>query len=221
MVEDNMILYYGSKTLFKKPIYGSGNPTNDYGLGFYLTPSYESGRMWAAHFENDGYNLKFDMKFDGMNILNLDSTEEVDILKWITLLVKHRFDRVARESNAQVISWLIENFDVDISNYDVIIGYRADDAYFTYSRDFVEGKLSIEKLSEALKLGNLGLQYVLMSRRAFERIEFKGYEIVHPNNEYENLRKDALNKYHRLKQEDDLRKNRLITELMKQYDKRQ
>ena len=40
-----MILYYGSKTLFEKPTFGVGNITNDYGLGFYLTPSFDSAKI--------------------------------------------------------------------------------------------------------------------------------------------------------------------------------
>ena len=40
------------------------------------------------------------------------------------------------------------------------------------------GTISLEKLSEAMKLGKLGEQVVLKSRQAFERIEYKRSEAV-------------------------------------------
>jgi len=30
-------LYHGSQFIIKQPVYGEGNPRNDYGLGFYCT----------------------------------------------------------------------------------------------------------------------------------------------------------------------------------------
>ena len=66
----------------------------------------------------------------------------------------------------------------DISEYDVIIGYRADDSYFAFAQDFVAGVISLQKLSEAMRLGKLGEQIVLKSQKALERIAFAGYETV-------------------------------------------
>ena len=43
----------------------------------------------------------------------------------------------------------------DISEYDVIIGYRADDSYFAFAQDFVAGVISLQKLAEAMRLGKL------------------------------------------------------------------
>ena len=65
-----------------------------------------------------------------------------------------------------------EHFYVDISKADVIIGYRADDSYFTFAQDFVSGAISLNKLKEAMHLGKLGLQIVLKSPEAFEAIRY-------------------------------------------------
>ena len=48
-----------------------------------------------------------------------------------------------------------DNFLPDISEYDVIIGYRADDSYFAFAQDFVAGVISMQKLAEAMRLGKL------------------------------------------------------------------
>ena len=61
--------------------------------------------------------------------------------------------------------YLKEHFLLDISEYDVIIGYRADDSYFSFAQDFVAGVISLQKLSEAMQLGKLGEQIVLKRDR--------------------------------------------------------
>ena len=63
-------------------------------------------------------------------------------------------------------------FNVDISSYDVIIGYRADDSYFAFAEDFLNNSISLPRLEKAMKLGKLGEQVVLKSQKAFEELEF-------------------------------------------------
>ena len=58
----------------------------------------------------------------------------------------------------------------------MIIGYRADDSYFTFAQDFVAGAISLKKLSEAMRLGKFWEQIVLKSEKAFEHIRFVGAE---------------------------------------------
>ena len=58
----------------------------------------------------------------------------------------------------------------------MIIGYRADDSYFSFAQDFVSGAISLSKLSEAMQLGKLGEQIVMKSRKAFAQIRFTGAE---------------------------------------------
>lgn len=50
---------------------------------------------------------------------------------------------------------------IDIRDADVIIGYRADDSYFSYAKDFINNALKLEELNHVLRLGNLGKQVVL------------------------------------------------------------
>ena len=68
--------------------------------------------------------------------------------------------------------YLKEHFLLDISEYDVIIGYRADDSYFSFAQDFVAGTISLQKLWK------LGEQIVLKSPQAFEKIQYVKSELV-------------------------------------------
>ena len=74
------------------------------------------------------------------------------------------------------MEWLRKNFSLDVSGYDVIIGYRADDSYFSFTRAFLANEISLEQLSHAMALGGLGEQVVLRSRKAFDSIAFEGSE---------------------------------------------
>ena len=61
---------------------------------------------------------------------------------------------------------------------DAIIGYRADDSYFSFARAFVNNEISLRQLSYAMKLGELGEQFVLKSEKAFSSIRFISSEKV-------------------------------------------
>ena len=74
--------------------------------------------------------------------------------------------------------YIIEHYSIDTSKYDVIIGYRADDSYFRYAESFVENGLSLRSLNKALRLGKLGEQTVLVSKKAYDQIKFIDAEPV-------------------------------------------
>ena len=74
--------------------------------------------------------------------------------------------------------WLKEHFLIDLSPYDAVIGYRADDSYFSFARAFMSNEISLSQLSYAMRLGKLGEQFVLKSPAAFEKIRFVSYEIA-------------------------------------------
>lgn len=212
-----MKLFYGSTKLVRTPIYGVGNPTNDYGLGFYLTDDLKMAKLWASQYKEGGYAITYRINLSNLNVLNIDGDDEKTILSWITILVKNRFDYIERIAYRDVIDWLIKHFDIPVNQYDVIIGYRTDDSYFNYSRGFVSGEISLETLSQALRLGKLGLQYVLISKKAFSSIEFIDSETVQYSHDYEIFRKKTLSEYHELLSKEDKFKNTFIGDLMKKY----
>jgi len=101
---------------------------------------------------------------------------EYSILNWLAVLARYRSYWQKASLSEAAKSYLQENFFVDPEEYDVIIGYRTDDSYFSFAQDFVAGALSLEQLSEAMHLGRRGEQVVLKSRRSFQRLSFLGAE---------------------------------------------
>ena len=171
------ILYHGSEVIVEKPEYGKGARANDYGRGFYCTEEIELAREWACAKGRNGYTNKYEMELDKMEILNLNSPD-YHILNWLALLADNRTYWQRGSISEEAKRYIHDNFLPDISGYDVIDGYRADDSYFAFAQDFVAGTISLQKLSEAMRLGKLGEQIVLKSRRAFEEIRYLGSEFV-------------------------------------------
>ena len=166
-----MILYHGSDHIIEKPVFGDGKSYNDYGRGFYCTEHVELAKEWACATGGDGYANRYQLAMTGLNVLNLNAPE-YNILNWLAILLENRKFNVADGLPQRAKAYILENFKVDYKKYDIIIGYRADDSYFSYAGDFVNGTLSLSDLSEAMRLGKLGEQVVLKSRKAFEALTF-------------------------------------------------
>lgn len=175
---DKRIIYHGSTNIIEKPVYGLGKPYNDYGRGFYCTENNELAKEWACvDDQTNGYSNKYELDLSGLKVLDL-TDESYSILNWMAILVKFRtFDLISPISR-RAKEFLIKNYYVDVEQYDVIIGYRADDSYFRFAKDFLNNTISVQKLSEAMKLGKLGVQTVLISEKAFNSIRYLGNESV-------------------------------------------
>ena len=168
-------LYHGSVNVIEKPLYGYGKTYNDYGLGFYCTDSLEMAKEWGVSFERDGYANCYELECDGLKILDLNATGFC-ILHWLTVLLQNREFDVPSGLALDAKEYLSKNFRIDYEEYDAIIGYRADDSYFSFAQDFINGTISYRQLNNAMHLGKLGQQFVIKSKTAFERIKFTGYE---------------------------------------------
>lgn len=172
-----MILYHGSQKIVEHPKYGLGSPNNDYGLGFYCTKEPELAKEWACPEVRDGFSNKYELDMTGLSVLNLNS-DRYHILNWIALLLKNRIFEKRSPISRQASAYLLDEFLPDLSGADVVCGYRADDSYFAYAKDFLNNTISVSQLAQAMKLGELGEQVVLMSKHSFEQIRFLEYEIA-------------------------------------------
>lgn len=210
-----MRFYYGADKLVKKPIYNFGNPNNDYGLGFYLTDDKEIARLWASKNIEGGYLIEYEVDLTGLKILELAKNSNENVLSWIALLISHRFSYEDKNKFKSAINFLTTIYQVNINDYDLIIGYRADDAYFDYSRDFVANELSLETLKKAMELGKLGKQFVLISKKAFTQITYIRSERVLPSNNYKVFRDKNKLDYFKLRKEDSIN-NTYLRDIMRE-----
>ena len=170
-----IILYHGSENIIEKPEFGKGALHNDYGRGFYCAENIELAKEWACASQHNGYANVYEFDITGLKCLNLNSPE-YNILNWLAILADNRTYWQNGSISEQAKKYVKDNFLPDISEYDVITGYRADDSYFSFAQDFVANTISFQKLSEAMRLGKLGEQIVLKSPKAFDQIKILGLE---------------------------------------------
>lgn len=185
-MNNELTVYHGSSKVIEKPLHGVGIPANDYGLGFYLSPFFELAAEWAVPNGNvDGYVNKYTVLMENLRLLDMDVKP---FECWVSLLVQHRggsFSDVVKER----IEKFVARYPFSVAGYDVVKGWRADDAYFGFVRDFFNAALSLENLKTAMKFGDLGTQYCLCSQQAFNSIVFLPPAKKVLANEYTPLRK--------------------------------
>mgnify|MGYP003302337245 CR=1 FL=1 len=201
-------IYHGSNKIIEKPLFEFGKTYNDYGLGFYCTEVLDMAKEWGVSKDNDGFANIYELETEGLTLLDLNSSEYTILHWLEVLLENRIFDitnslaqeeelnkqkaelatlneqriqeleRISGLTSEQAKEYLLKNFTVPYKDYDIITGYRADDSYFSFAQDFINGAISVRQLGNAMKLGNLGTQFVLKSKKAFKAIQYKGYEVA-------------------------------------------
>lgn len=220
------IIYHGSKDIIKRPVYGKGKTYNDYGLGFYCTENLELAKEWGVDIDRNGYANIYQIDDSKLTVLNLNSYNYC-ILHWLAILLENREFDIPSPLASEAKEYILNNFSVDYKKYDVIIGYRADDSYFSFAQDFLNGTISYRQLNNAMHLGNLGQQFVLKSKKAFDEIKYIGNEIALCNEWYskkenrdKSARRDYFDTEKNKRQHGDIYITQIIDEEMKSDDLR-
>ena len=164
-------IYHGSKQIIKSPVFGEGNPENDYGLGFYCTREPELAKEWACSEEENGFANQYQLETKNLSCLHLNS-EGYHILNWLAILLENRRFDLSSPVSVRARRYIIDTFLPEYKSYDLIEGYRADDSYFSFSRAFLANGITLEQLRRAMRLGKLGEQIVLRTPAAFDAISF-------------------------------------------------
>ena len=165
-----MKLYHGSISVIDMPQLGKGNHKNDYGLGLYCTEHVELAKEWACSSGKDGFVNGYSLDITELTVCDLTQQH---ILNWMAILMENRTFDLSAGVAAAARDYILQTFLPEYRNFDIIRGYRADDSYFSFARDFLNNSLSLEELAEAMKLGELGEQVVLKSEKAFDMLTFE------------------------------------------------
>ena len=129
-------------------------------------------KEWSVDEGRDGFANVYSLETDGLNVVHLNEAPFC-IMHWLSVLLQHREFELDTDLAAEAREYVLSRFPVDLSDADAVVGYRADDSYFTFARNFLNGGITLSKLSEAMQLGKLGLQFMLKSKRVFDRIAFE------------------------------------------------
>ncbi len=160
------------------PSLSKGKDNNDYGRGFYCTEDVEMAREWACRGKAPpGFVNAYELDFDGLSVLDL-SSPDYSVLNWMAVLLANRTFDLDTDIAVEVRGYIVANFMPPVNEADVVIGYRADDSYFSYADSFVNNALSLRRLNDALRLGRLGMQTALRTELAFGKLSYLGAEEV-------------------------------------------
>ncbi len=165
-----LTIYHGSREIMETPTFGKGRKNNDFGLGFYCTESDNLAKEWAVSSNSDGFSNYYLLDTEYLNILKLNCSN-YSILNWMAILVEHRLFSLNTPVARRAKAYLIDNFDINVNAYDLIIGYRADDFYFDYADAFLNNAITVQQLSTAMLLGKSGEQIVIKSEFAFFKVK--------------------------------------------------
>lgn len=219
-------LFHGSTSIIEKPQFGYGKVYNDYGLGFYCTDSLEMAKEWGVAQNRNGYANSYELDCEGLKILDLNGPS-FNILHWLAVLLENREFDVPSGLALEAKEYILNTFRVDYQSQDAIIGYRADDSYFSFAQDFINGTISYRQLNNAMHLGRLGQQFVLKSKQAFDRIQFLGYEVAEHDEWYakkmlrdRSARREYFSVERNKRQRGDLYITQILDEEMKPDDER-
>ena len=148
-------------------------------------------------------------------------------MHWLAILLENRIFDIPSGIALEAREYLLNNFMINYNDYDVIIGYRADDSYFAFAQDFLNGTISYRQLNNALRLGKLGNQIVLKSKKSFNNITFVDFIKVDKDTYYplkENrdklARREYFNNERNKRQKGDITIINIIDEEMKENDSR-
>ena len=170
-----MILYHGSNVEVKEPKIYLTEYGRDFGPAFYLTLDLEAAKSWACKNDSLGIVNKYHIdneSYKRLNILDLTNKDKYSILNWMAILIHFRtLDTSFIKNNQLVLDWL-NKYYIDVNDYDVVIGFRADDAYFRFPSRFISNDLAFEDLENIYLSGDLGVQYAFISKRAIKLLKF-------------------------------------------------
>ena len=194
-----LTVHHGSDRIVRQPELESGKPWCDFGRGFYCTEDPELAGEWACRsgksgfinryeWEDEGFRI-LDLRMNAQDYLDIEDDEELEaaragidpdenLLKWLALVVTNRSIPSFSTEFCERVEWLRDAYLPDISGYDVIIGYRADDVWFSLIRGFLGDEVSIDTLKKSLDEKHGPVQYVFKSREALGRLEFVGTQIA-------------------------------------------
>lgn len=166
-----IVLFHGSNHIVEQPDPHKSKNNTDYGKGFYTTTNFERAEEWALMKEGDSIVNQYEISPDNLCVCNLD---DYGLLVWIAEVIKNRgVDGTDLEGIADIFC---ARYCIDLSNYDIVVGYRADDSYFRLIEAFVNNRITLYDVVQSFHIGLLGQQMFIKSNKAFSALRFSGFK---------------------------------------------
>ena len=217
---DRIIIYHGSEKIIEKPVFGMANNNSDYGNAFYCTQDLHAAKEWANRKTTKGIVNKYYFDARGLKVLDLTNKEP---LYWFAILMHNRtLDPFFKRNHNKELEYLKREYynKLNVEEYDVIVGYRADDSYFRFPLLIIDSQIRIERIESVINNGFLGKQIAIVSQKAFSRLKFEGSFEVEANytDRYRRRISDANNRLEDIIMEERYKDGTRMIDLVRNYD---
>ena len=160
MSSEKVLLYHGSKSGITGEIKPVSRDLCDFGKGFYMGTESLQPLTLICNFPNAKlYTLRIDLT--DLRILEI----EVGI-DWALLIAYHRGKMKTVKGSS-----IYRKYATFINDFDMIIGYIANDRMFVVLDRFFAGDITDTALITSLSALKLGKQFVAVTEKACRRIE--------------------------------------------------
>lgn len=157
---NKLVLYHGSKTGIVGDIAPISRSECDFGQGFYMgTSTLQPLTLVCAEDKPKFYTVELDLS--GLKVLNIEIG-----LEWALLIAYYR-----KEMESAKGTEIYEKYATLADDYDVIVGYIANDRMYTELSRFFNKTLSDVALIHCLSALDLGKQYVAVTEKACKQIK--------------------------------------------------
>ena len=204
------LLYHGTGIVLEKPLFGYGSDYNDYGKGFYTTEDYDKALEWAYLYgRNTPVVNTYELNTEGLNIIDFDTYGD------LVLAAELLQNKLVGVDKSDSIFKFTKKYALDLSNADVIIGFRADDSSAEAVKAFASNFINIGELRHLIETGSAGKQVFIKSQKAFDNLKFKSADKFDKDEE----KTDLIEKYDRKYRDyaDTFLKNRLMQITQEHY----
>lgn len=164
-------IYHGSPQIIEHPQLTKGNPHNDFGQGFYTASNLELAGEWSCFRKQNGYINHYHLETNGLQILDL-TTPPAHLLQWLAVIIQNRIFDFNLPITNQALDYLTNHFLPKLNEPDIIIGYRADDSYFSFVENFLNNTISLRELAFAFKIAPDNKQIVFKTPKALQQLYF-------------------------------------------------
>lgn len=160
LTSQNLILYHGSKAGLVGNIAPVSRDRCDFGKGFYMGTERSQPLTLICNYPNAKlYTLNVNLS--GLNILDFEVG-----LDW-ALFVAYNRGKMEPWRETQIY----RKFKSLSCNYDMIVGYIANDRMFVVLDRFFSGEITDTALVSSLSALELGKQYVALTQKACRQID--------------------------------------------------
>lgn len=164
---NDLILYHGSKFGISGEVKPISRDICDFGKGFYMGSEKKQALALICGYQNSKiYTLS-------VNLFNLKVFEFEIGIEWALYVAFNR----GKMDNIKGTK-IYERFENLNKEYDVIIGYIANDRLFLTLDRFFSNDITDEVLIRSLSVLNLGKQYVFKTSKACEQIKIISVENI-------------------------------------------